>query len=50
MTVSPDGGTAVFAGVHAVRCVDASGAVVWEVCHGCWAGECLVAHGVVATY
>ncbi|GGZ24329.1 hypothetical protein GCM10010300_79800 [Streptomyces olivaceoviridis] len=50
VTVSPDDGTAVFAGVHAVRCVAATGAVVWEVRHGCWAGECPVTHGAFVEY
>ncbi|MGW7433993.1 hypothetical protein ACWGIN_31210 [Streptomyces sp. NPDC054861] len=40
VAVSPDANSAVFAGVHAVCCVDASGAVVWEVRHGYWADEC----------
>ncbi|MFF1836133.1 hypothetical protein ACFVXE_18270 [Streptomyces sp. NPDC058231] len=43
-TVAPDGELAVFAGVHAVRAVDRSGTVRWEVRHGCWAGDCRVLH------
>ncbi|MFI2737554.1 hypothetical protein [Streptomyces sp. NPDC018711] len=35
--VSPDAGLAVFAGVHAVRAVEPSGATRWEVRHACWA-------------
>jgi hypothetical protein len=50
VTVSPDAGTAVFAGVHAVRCVNASGAVAWEVRHGCWAGLCPQLHREFAEY
>ncbi|MGW0136635.1 hypothetical protein [Streptomyces sp. NPDC003299] len=50
VTVSPDGGTAVFAGVHAVRCVDASGATLWELRHGCWGGECPELHREFAEY
>ncbi|MER5206234.1 hypothetical protein [Streptomyces sp. NPDC002825] len=38
--VSPDAGLAVFAGVHAVRAVETSGATRWEVRHGCWYGAC----------
>ncbi len=44
-TVSPGGDLAVFAGVHAVRAVDTSGATRWEVRHGCWSDvECYEAH------
>lgn len=39
VAVSPDGGAVVFAGLHAVRCVDAAGATRWEVRHGCWSSE-----------
>ncbi|MGW0189182.1 hypothetical protein ACWDV7_25940 [Streptomyces sp. NPDC003362] len=42
--VAPDGGLAVFTGVHAVRAVDATGAVRWEVRHGCWYGACREMH------
>ncbi|MEX0171044.1 hypothetical protein [Streptomyces sp. LMG1-1-1.1] len=42
--VSPDAGVAVFAGVHAVRAVEPSGAVRWEVRHGCWYGACRETH------
>src|ERR1700754_461260 len=35
-TVSPTGDVAVFAGVHALRAVDSTGAVRWETRHGCW--------------
>ncbi|WP_406379587.1 hypothetical protein [Streptomyces sp. NBC_01618] len=48
--VSPDGGTAVFAGVHAVRCVDAAGATRWEVRHGCSSGECPLIHASFDEY
>ncbi|MEU8676889.1 hypothetical protein [Streptomyces sp. NPDC048560] len=43
-TVSPDAGLAVFAGLHAVRAVEPSGARHWEVRHGCWDGGCRVLH------
>lgn len=36
VAVSPGGDLAVFAGVHALRAVDAAGAVRWEIRHGCW--------------
>ncbi|MFE5393101.1 hypothetical protein ACFQ9U_00900 [Streptomyces sp. NPDC056568] len=36
--VSPAGDLAVFAGLHALRAVDRSGKVRWEVRHPCWAG------------
>jgi hypothetical protein len=42
--VAPDGGLAVFTGVHAVRAVDPTGAVRWEVRHGCWYGACHEMH------
>ncbi|CAL9340016.1 hypothetical protein SUDANB105_00250 [Streptomyces sp. enrichment culture] len=42
--VAPDAGLAVFTGVHAVRAVDATGAVRWEVRHGCWYGACREMH------
>ncbi|MGW4673926.1 hypothetical protein [Streptomyces sp. NPDC004324] len=44
VTVSPEQDAAVFAGVHAVRSVEASGATRWEVRHGCWDGSCALAH------
>ncbi|MGW5481047.1 hypothetical protein [Streptomyces sp. NPDC004008] len=42
--VAPDASLAVFAGVHAVRAVEQSGATRWEVRHGCWYGACLEMH------
>lgn len=42
--VAPDASLAVFAGVHAVRAVEPSGAVRWEVRHGCWYGACREMH------
>ncbi|MEU2236336.1 hypothetical protein [Streptomyces vietnamensis] len=42
--VSPDASLAVFAGVHAVRAVEPSGATRWEVRHGCWYGACREMH------
>ncbi|MFD3585919.1 hypothetical protein [Streptomyces sp. NPDC058683] len=42
--VAPDLGLAVFAGVHAVRAVEPSGAVRWEVRHSCWHGACRELH------
>ncbi|WP_103937493.1 hypothetical protein [Thermomonospora echinospora] len=45
VAVSPAGDVAVFAGVHALRAVDATGAVRWEIRHGCWsAAVCTKAH------
>ncbi|KUL29302.1 hypothetical protein ADL15_28640 [Actinoplanes awajinensis subsp. mycoplanecinus] len=38
-TVSPGQDAAVFAGVHAVRLVDAGGATRWELRHRCWSGD-----------
>ncbi|MEE1768061.1 hypothetical protein PUR34_07635 [Streptomyces sp. JV185] len=49
-TVAPDGGLAVFAGVHAVRAVDRTGAVRWEVRHGCREGSCRTLHTTYAEY
>ena len=49
-TVSPGRDLAVFAGVHALRAVDASGAVRWEIRHGCWEGSCLEAHASFDEY
>ncbi|MDX3451138.1 hypothetical protein PV396_04105 [Streptomyces sp. ME02-8801-2C] len=37
-TVSPAGDLAVFTGAHALRAVDRSGSVRWELRHRCWAG------------
>jgi hypothetical protein len=42
--VAPDASLAVFAGVHAVRAVEPSGATRWEVRHGCWYGACREMH------
>ncbi|MFD8725252.1 hypothetical protein ACFV2H_46765 [Streptomyces sp. NPDC059629] len=42
--VAPDMSLAVFAGVHAVRAVEPSGAIRWEVRHGCWYGACRELH------
>lgn len=42
--VSPDASVAVFAGVHAVRAVEPSGATRWELRHGCWHGACQEMH------
>ncbi|GIF36641.1 hypothetical protein [Actinoplanes xinjiangensis] len=39
VTAAPDQDIAVFAGVHGVRAVEATGAVRWEVRHGCWSGS-----------
>ncbi|MFE6334330.1 hypothetical protein ACFVOK_14085 [Streptomyces sp. NPDC057798] len=50
VTVSPSGDVAVFAGLHAVRAVTASGATRWEVRHACWAGECPQLHEDFAEY
>jgi hypothetical protein len=45
VTVSPAGDLAVFSGVHALRAVDPTGAVRWEVRHGCWSeAVCETAH------
>ncbi|MFJ8200164.1 hypothetical protein [Streptomyces sp. NPDC096152] len=44
VAVSPKLDTAVFAGVHAVRSVEANGATRWEVRHGCWSAGCSVTH------
>ncbi|MFF8506833.1 hypothetical protein ACF064_01975 [Streptomyces sp. NPDC015492] len=48
--VAPDAGLAVFAGVHAVRAVDPSGATRWEVRHGCWYGACRESHTSYEAY
>lgn len=44
VTVSPERDAAVFAGVHAVRSVEATGTTRWEVQHGCWYGGCTRLH------
>ncbi|MGE7434083.1 hypothetical protein [Kitasatospora sp. NPDC001175] len=44
VTVSPERDAAVFAGVHAVRSVERTGATRWEVRHGCWDGGCTLSH------
>ncbi|WP_199550097.1 hypothetical protein [Streptomyces sp. N35] len=48
--VSPGAGIAVFAGLHALRAVDATGATLWEVRHACWGGECPQLHEEFAEY
>ncbi|WP_432008324.1 hypothetical protein [Streptomyces parvus] len=48
--VAPDAALAVFAGVHAVRAVDPSGATLWEVRHGCWYGRCEEIHDTYESY
>ncbi|BCY12921.1 hypothetical protein [Actinoplanes sp. L3-i22] len=51
VTVSPGGDLAVFGGVHAIRAVDVTGAVRWELRHGCWsAAVCEVAHEAFDEY
>jgi hypothetical protein len=51
VAVSPEADAVVFAGVHAARCVEASGAVRWEVRHGCWSSaECPLMHTSFAQY
>lgn len=51
VAVSPAGDVAVFAGVHALRAVDSTGAVRWEVRHGCWsAAVCTEAHSSFSEY
>ncbi|MCP2166308.1 hypothetical protein LX83_003176 [Goodfellowiella coeruleoviolacea] len=51
VTVSPGADLAVFAGVHALRAVEPTGAVRWEVRHGCWsAAVCAEAHASFAEY
>ncbi|MEU7069795.1 hypothetical protein AB0B30_05510 [Streptomyces narbonensis] len=42
--VAPDASLAVFAGVHAVRAVEPSGATRGKVRHGCWCGACRETH------
>ncbi|GAA1530755.1 hypothetical protein GCM10009730_45040 [Streptomyces albidochromogenes] len=48
--VAPDASVAVFAGVHAVRAVEPSGATRWEVRHGCWTGACEEIHASYDEY
>ncbi|MFI2203764.1 hypothetical protein ACH47Z_23890 [Streptomyces sp. NPDC020192] len=48
--VAPDASLAVFAGVHAVRAVEPSGAVRWEIRHGCWYGACRAMHASYEEY
>ncbi|MET7754689.1 hypothetical protein ABZT27_08240 [Streptomyces sp. NPDC005389] len=48
--VAPDASLAVFAGVHAVRAVEPSGATRWEVRHGCWYGACREMHASYDAY
>ncbi|MER7172560.1 hypothetical protein [Streptomyces mesophilus] len=48
--VSPGADIAVFAGLHALRAVDATGATLWEVRHACWGGECPRLHEEFAEY
>ncbi|MBB4985078.1 MULTISPECIES: hypothetical protein [Streptomyces] len=48
--VAPDTSLAVFAGVHAVRAVEPSGATRWEVRHGCWHGACREMHASYEEY
>ncbi|MEU0830707.1 hypothetical protein [Streptomyces sp. NPDC005969] len=51
VTVSPTGDVAVFAGAHALRAVDATGAVRWELRHGCWSSaKCTQAHASFSEY
>lgn len=51
VTVSPAGDVAVFAGVHALRAVDASGVTLWELRHGCWsAAVCTEVHATYSEY
>ncbi|WP_431899335.1 hypothetical protein [Nonomuraea sp. bgisy101] len=51
VAVSPTGDLAVFAGVHALRAVDSTGAVRWEIRHGCWsAAVCTKDHASFSEY
>lgn len=51
VAVSPEADLAVFAGVHALQAVDPTGAVRWELRHGCWsAAVCTDAHASFAEY
>jgi hypothetical protein len=50
-TVSPTGDLTVFAGVHALRAVDSTGAMRWEIRHGCWSSAlCTKAHASFSEY
>lgn len=42
--LAPDASLAVFVGVHAIHAIDASGAVRWQLRHGCWQGTCTDLH------
>lgn len=44
VTVPPQRDTAVFAGVHALRSVEAGGATRWQVRHACWHSGCTRSH------
>jgi hypothetical protein len=48
--VSPTLDLAVFSGQHALRAVDAAGALRWEVRHACWAPSCLSHHDSYQEY
>lgn len=48
--VAPGGDLAVFAGVHALRAVDPTGEVRWEIRHGCWEGACRTLHTTYDEY
>ncbi|MGW5686586.1 hypothetical protein [Nonomuraea sp. NPDC003754] len=51
VAVSPTDDLAVFAGVHALRAVDPTGAVRWEIRHGCWsAAACIKTHASFSEY
>lgn len=51
VAVSPMGDVAVFVGVHALRAVDSTGAVRWEIRHGCWSAPvCTEAHTSFSEY
>lgn len=43
-TVSPEQDAAVFAGVHEVQSVTATGAPRWKIRHGCWCSSCAETH------
>ncbi|MEU8129035.1 hypothetical protein AB0B68_17615 [Micromonospora sp. NPDC049049] len=48
--VSPTLNLAVFSGQHALRAVDAAGALRWEVPHACWSSACLSYHDSYQDY
>ncbi|MEY7971481.1 hypothetical protein AB8O38_05710 [Saccharomonospora xinjiangensis] len=51
VAVAPGGDLAVFAGVHALRAVEPTGAVRWEIRHGCWsAAVCTETHSSFSEY